>query len=334
MLAASGLALLAIGGVDSVTGSSLSFGVFYVLVVVAVTVVAGRWAGVVAALASAVLWGAADVITGRSEIAVWVDVWNGMTRFAVHVIVVVLVTALLNALRAARLSEARSRIFLATAAHQLRTPVAALSASVEVLLIEGTSPGQEQLLANVATEANRLGRLVASLLRTARLDQGETLRLEPVDVGWLCEVELERRRPRSDLEWVLSVEPGTPASVTLDAEATQEALGNLLDNAGRHAATRVEVRVRHDRAGTAIEVTDDGPGLPSGFEDEAFERFVTLDGQGGSGLGLAIARDLAQRQGGDLIYERKAFILVLPDVDDGRSARHRGDQTSGGGRST
>ena len=61
-----------------------------------------------------------------------------------------------------------------------------------------------------------------------------------------------------------------------------------------------------------IEVTDDGPGLPAGAEPQAFERFVTLDGRGGTGLGLAIARELAQRQGGDLNYLRKTFVLTLP----------------------
>jgi signal transduction histidine kinase len=334
VLAASAVTLLAIGGVDSVTGSSLSFGVFYVLAVVAVTVVGGVGPGIAAALASAVLWGVADVITGRSPISPWVDVWNGITRFAVHAIVVVLVTALLRALRAARESDRRSRAFLATAAHQLRTPVAALSASAEVLVMRGTNPGQEGLLANIAGEASRLGRLVTSLLRAARLDQGEAPHFEPVDIGALCEVELERRRPLSTLEWAFTIAAGTPESVVLDAEATHESLANVLDNARRHAVSRVEVRVRPDHGGIVVEVTDDGPGLPSGFEQQAFERFVTLDGQGGTGLGLAIARELARVQGGDLIYVRKAFILCLPLIELGRPAAPPLDQTSGGGRKT
>ena len=323
VLAASTLALLTIGGVDSVTGSSLSFGVFYVLVVVAVSVVGGVKPGVAAALLSAALWGASDVITGRSSIGLGVDLWNGLTRFAVHAIVVILVTALLQALRAARESDSRSRAFLATAAHQLRTPVAALSASVEVLLMQGTgSRGQEQLLANLAGEASRLGRLVTSLLRAARLDQGEPPQLEAASLARLCEAELDRRRLLSELEWALSIDPGTPSSVVLDAEATHESLANILDNAHRHATSRVEVRVRPDRSGIVVEVTDDGPGLPSGFEERAFERFVTLDGQGGTGLGLAIARELARRQGGDLFYEHKAFILYLPMTDHpGRGGR-------------
>lgn len=333
-LGASALALVAIGFVDSVTGSSLSFGVFYVLVVVGVTVVGGARPGVVAALGSAVLWGVADVITGRSGISAMVDIWNGLARFAVHAIVVGLVTALLRALRRSRESEAQSRAFLAAAAHQLRTPVAALSASVDVLLMEGSSPGQEQLLANVAGESKRLGRLVTSLLRAARLDQGEPVRREAVDIGTLCEAELQRRRLMSELCWTLEVAPGTPQRVTVDVAATQESLGNLLDNAGRHAANRVDLRLRGERNRILLEVLDDGPGLPAGCEEQAFERFVSLDGRGGTGLGLAIARELAERQGGALLYEDKAFVLALPSAEGAGPAPGRRAQTSGGRRRT
>ena len=241
-----------------------------------------------------------------------VDIWNLATRFGVHVIVVMLITAVLEALRAARESDALSRSFLATAAHQLRTPIAALSASVDALLLEGSTPTQERLLGNLAGEASRLGRLATSLLRTARLDQGEQLRPQPMDVRELCQLEVERARQLTVVECRLTVQPEIPRSVQLDPDATSESLSNLLDNARRHAASLVEVRVLCQKDQLVIEVTDDGPGLPAGAEPQAFERFVTLDGRGGTGLGLAIARELAQRQGGDLNYLRKTFVLTLP----------------------
>jgi signal transduction histidine kinase len=309
------LAVLGVGLVDYVTGSGVSFAGFYVLVIVGLTVAGGATAGVVAAVASAVVWGVAEAHTGRSEGGVATQIANGAVRCTVHVIVVFLVGALLRARDAARESEARSRAFLASAAHQLRTPVAALGTSVEALLLEGASPAQERLLANVATEASRLGRLVASLLRTARIDQGEPLRPEPTSVAGLCEAELDRVRQLSSLDWRLDVGPSTPAHVVLDPRAASESLGNLLDNARRHAAASVVVRTSADRSHIAIEVVDDGPGLPSGAEGRAFERFVTLDGRGGTGLGLAIARDLARQQGGDLSYDRKAFRLTFPRLD-------------------
>jgi signal transduction histidine kinase len=311
--AAAGLvAVLAVGLLDYVTGSGISFAGFYVLVLVAVTVAGGPVAGVLAGVASAVVWGVAEAHTGRSEPGIALQIGNGIIRCTVHVTVVFLVWALLRARDAARDSEARSRTFLASAAHQLRTPVAAVGTSVEALLLEGSTPAQERLLANVATETTRLGRLVASLLRTARLDQGEPLQPEPTCLAELCEAELDRVRQLSSVDWLLTVEPGTPAVVVVDPEATSEALGNLLDNARRHAATAVAVRVSADRGHVMIQVSDDGPGLPGGSEQQAFDRFVSLDGRGGTGLGLAIARDLVRRQGGDLTYSEKAFLITLP----------------------
>jgi signal transduction histidine kinase len=306
------LGLLGIGVLDSVTGPNISFGVFYVLLVVAVTVVAGAAVGITAAFVSAVIWGTADIITSKSGLGIGVDVWNVVTRFGVHAIVVILLAAVLDALRSARESEARSRAFLATAAHQLRTPIAALSASVEALLVEGSTPAQEQLLANLAGEASRLGRLARSLLRTARLDQGEPLRRRPVDLRELCQQEVDRVRQLTVAECRLTVDPGVPAVVVLDPDATAESISNLLDNARRHAASFLAVRVSAGRERLLFEITDDGPGLPAGAEDHAFDRFVTLDGRGGTGLGLAIARELAQRQGGDLTYAHKAFTVELP----------------------
>jgi signal transduction histidine kinase len=323
------LGLLGIGSMDSVTGSNVSFGVFYVLLVVAVTVVSGAVVGIAAALFSAVVWGAADIITSRAGLSVGVDIWNVVTRFGVHAIVVLLLAAVLDALRSARESEARSRTFLATAAHQLRTPIAALSASVEALLVEGSSPAQERLLANLAGEASRLGRLVASLLRTARLDQGEALRPQPVDLRELCQREIERVRQLSVAQCRLTVHPAIPPLVLLDPDATSEILSNLLDNARRHGITLLELRVSCARDRVVFEVTDDGPGLPPGAEAHAFDRFVTLDGRGGTGLGLAIARELAQRQGGDLTYIGRAFVLNLP-IDEARDGV-TADRPSGAG---
>jgi len=306
------LGLPAIGLLDSVTGSTVSFGVFYVLLIVALTLVAGARVGIVASLLSALAWGTADIITHRRHISVGVDIWNLLTRFGVHVIVVMLIAAVLESLRTARESDARSRAFLATAAHQLRTPIAALSASVEALLVEGSTPSQERLLANLGGEASRLGRLAGSLLRTARLDQGEVLRPQPTDLRELLRHEVDRARQLSVAECLLTVPAEIPERVLLDPDATSELVTNLLDNARRHAASVVDVTVSARSGQLIVRVSDDGPGLPAGAEEQAFDRFVTLDGRGGTGLGLAIARELAQRQGGGLAYNDKAFVVTLP----------------------
>jgi signal transduction histidine kinase len=114
------------------------------------------------------------------------------------------------------------------------------------------------------------------------------------------------------LECRFVVDSRIPPTVVVDPDATAEAVSNLLDNARRYATGLIAVRLSTEKSWLVIEVTDDGPGLPAGSEAQAFQRFVTLDGQGGTGLGLAIARELTERQGGDLTYAGKAFVLRLP----------------------
>lgn len=99
-------------------------------------------------------------------------------------------------------------------------------------------------------------------------------------------------------------------------------IGNLLDNAQRHAEGSVAVSVAADGRGVRVEVRDDGAGVPEDERERIFERFVRLDDarsrdDGGAGLGLAIARDVASRHGGTLTVDRAAeggaaFRLWLP----------------------
>lgn len=221
--------------------------------------------------------------------------------------------SLRTALDDARDAEAAARRFLADVAHQLRTPVAGIKASAEVLL-SGNDVGElrERLLGNIVAEADRAGRLMASLVRMARLEQGEALVRQPTDVGAACEAAAETARVLAphlsitcDSGALGDRQPG------LDAHALAEILGNLLDNARRYAHRHISVTATGDAGGVQIEVRDDGPGLPSGREADAFERFVRLDPGGGSGLGLAIARSLARAHGGDLTWTKGAFVVRL-----------------------
>lgn len=98
----------------------------------------------------------------------------------------------------------------------------------------------------------------------------------------------------------------------VEAVAIQEAIANLLDNARRHARTRVVVTLDHRENSFVLTVSDDGPGVPRDLLTAIFERFAIHDGKGGSGLGLPIARGVAQAHGGDLVYADGAFHLTLP----------------------
>jgi two-component system, OmpR family, sensor kinase len=220
--------------------------------------------------------------------------------------------ALEAALAHAKASEEQTRRFLAEAAHQLRTPIAGIQASVESLGYARTRAERDRLLANVAREASRAGRRVAALLRMARLERGDRPQRLLSDVAALCREEAARAAALApNLEVAVHV-PDQPGSINLDPDAIREALANLLDNGRRHAATRIDVSFAHDEAVAELSVADDGPGLPERVAERAFEPFVVLDEYGGSGLGLAIARGIARAHGGDLIYEGGRFVLRLP----------------------
>jgi signal transduction histidine kinase len=317
-------AIVGIGLVDYATGRDLSLAVFYLIPVTVGTVLLGTRAGVGLAAESATVWVLAEAFIHNSRLPIAVQAWNGLLRFAILAFVVVLVAGLREALDDSRDAEQRSREFLAYAAHQLRTPIAAIRTSAEAL---STSPGtetQENLLVHLVTESARAGHLVGSLLRVARLDQGEPLERRLTDLRTLCREEARRQAAlAASIDVSIDVDPAVPAWVVVSPEATGEALGNLLDNARTHAVESVTVAVS-SRAGTLrISVRDDGPGLPPGAEERAFDRFVSLDAQGGAGLGLPIARRLTEVQGGTLTYRDGAFTMSLPlRVEQPTPVRH------------
>jgi PAS domain S-box-containing protein len=218
-----------------------------------------------------------------------------------------------TALVVAKESESQSRRFLADAAHQLRTPIAGIRSSAETLLRESDPETREQLLANILRETSRAARLMGSLLRMARLEQGEMPIPQPCDLVGLCRDEVDRVTDVApQLQVAIRVEKPFTKLPEVDPHLVREILANVLDNARRHAARRIDLIVEEDEATVVVRVVDDGPGLAPELALRAFERFVSLDGHGGSGLGLAIARGLARAQDGDLAYEGRAFVLRLP----------------------
>jgi signal transduction histidine kinase len=334
VMAVAAVAIVVIGLTDYVTGIAVSLSVFYFIPVTAVTVAVSPAAGFGLSAIAAVAWTLAD--TFKIDSTPVLQVWNGLFRFCALSFVVALLAALRRALREAQASERRSKEFLANAAHQLRTPVAAVRASAEALGLTArtATPAQrERLASNLTIEAERMGRLVRSLLRLTRLDQGDPLEPGRCDVEQLVQVELDRLRvlaPHLDLRF----ERQARATWTfiLDTSAVADIVANLLDNARRHASGRVDVTLEASTSQLRILVGDDGPGLPAGGEERAFDRFVSLDGQGGSGLGLSIARSLAIAQGGGLAYRARRFVVALPAVSDETFASTAADEPALGGQ--
>lgn len=222
---------------------------------------------------------------------------------------------------ASRVDEAqkaaeRCRRFLSDAAHQLRSPITGAQASVEAILRGAEPPERDRLFGSLVRETARAGHLIASLLRIAHLDEGQPVLPEPCDLVALATEEVDRAwalAPQLDI--VLRANAAPDRHPELDARAVREILANLLDNARRYAADRIEVTIAGHGGAVELRVADDGPGLPEGAEDRAFERFASVDPNGGSGLGLAIARGLARANGGDLSWEESTFVLRLPVGD-------------------
>ncbi len=230
--------------------------------------------------------------------------------------------------RAALDAETRVRAFVSDAAHELRTPVAGMRAAADTLVRSpGTADERERLATHVVREAERASRLIDDMLLMARVDQGISLDVAPVDLGasLLADVERQRlRRPSLDLRVLL---PDGPVVVAADAGRVSQIVGNLVDNAARATGGTGRVTLWLDASRTdevAVLVSDDGPGVPERDRERVFDRLVRLDearrsGDGGAGLGLPIARGLARAHGGDLVCEPPGvgrpgavFRLTLP----------------------
>ena len=224
--------------------------------------------------------------------------------------------ALEAAVDAARTAEQSQRKFLADVAHQLRTPMAGIRVSVELLLLQAegaTAEERERLLGNLIRETGRVTRLVNGLLRIARLDLDTGLLVQSTDLVELCRQEVDRQRDLADVPVELVVAHAPSAQVLLDPVQFQEALSNLLDNARRFALSAITVTLtEHPDGSITLLVADDGPGVLPEDRERVFERFVTFGSGSGTGLGLPIARAIARGHGGDLTVDEDGFVLSLP----------------------
>lgn len=214
-------------------------------------------------------------------------------------------------------SAERQRRFIADAAHELRSPIASLRAQLEV------ARAHPRLLEldGVIGDTIRLEHLAADLLLLARLDAGEQPRSERVELAALIQDELARRI--GDRLPVDAVIPDDSVAVTGSRTQLARVLGNLVDNAQRHAATTVRVSLERTVDNMVVlEVADDGRGVPATDRDRIFQRFVRLDDarsrdEGGAGLGLAIVADVVNRHAGRIRVGDSAdggarFIVTLP----------------------
>jgi signal transduction histidine kinase len=216
-----------------------------------------------------------------------------------------------------RRSTERARTFSANAAHELRTPLAAILGEVQVALRRTrTDEEYRAVLAGVEAEVMRLGGVVQVLLALSRADSGALVsRLETFDLAPVAADAVRERK----LDPEALVVAASPTLAYGDPLLTRRVLDNLIDNALRHGGREVEVRVGRERDAVVVSVSDDGPGLTPAVKERLFERFNREPGdREGHGLGLSIAHALTRAMGGALRFDASAprtrFVLELPNT--------------------
>jgi signal transduction histidine kinase len=228
-----------------------------------------------------------------------------------------------------RHEEDARRNFVATASHEMRTPLASLQGMLELLEqdLVASPPDLSDARAQAQRaqeQTRRLKSLAADLLDLTRLDAEVELRNEPVELREVCRAvvaEFDVRAGSKRIE-LRPDDAEAPCWATADPGSVARVVRILVDNALRYSPSDQVVAVIVDQAGKAasIAVEDSGPGVPVEEREVIFERFrrgSNPDAERGFGLGLAIGRELARRMAGDLVLaERDApgarFELRLP----------------------
>jgi two-component system, OmpR family, sensor kinase len=208
----------------------------------------------------------------------------------------------LNALLARR-DEAVARLerFTGDAAHELRSPVAAIRAQAEVAVAHPDPALADETLRAVAVEAERLTDMLADLMALARADAGQRPSPRPVDVVAAARAAIGRQNRHGA---VVKLVAPAPAAAAASPGEVALVLDNLLGNALRHARSLVQVGVLPAGRTVRLVVEDDGPGIPAADRDRVFDRFTRLDPDvesragGGAGLGLALVAALVAGRGG------------------------------------
>lgn len=196
------------------------------------------------------------------------------------------------------------RQFVADASHELRTPLTTIQGNAG-LLADGPPISDEVRRAaasDIVEESDRMARLVDRMLTLARADAGLKLELAPVELRPLVS-EVSRQAGAVHPERTVSVE-AVEVAVAGDEDALRQLLWILLDNATRHARSRVSVRLSVDGGWARLIVGDDGPGIALDDRERVFERFYRADPARtghGAGLGLTIARWIADQHGGRIV---------------------------------
>ena len=248
-----------------------------------------------------------------------------------------------------QLAGERQRRFVADASHELKSPLAAVQADLEVALAHPATADWPATAARLLAEDERMERLVADLLFLAQCDEGDfsslTAPAEAVALDLLVGDEVARLGGRWAVPVDVDLDPrltgelaGRASAVAGRPEHLARAVRNLLENAARHARRSVSVTLRVTGPDIELMVVDDGPGIDPAQRGRVFDRFTRLDDargrdEGGTGLGLPIAREIVEAHGGRISIgdgPGGRFVVRLPLAGIGWQPEE--EAGTGGGR--
>jgi signal transduction histidine kinase len=233
--------------------------------------------------------------------------------------------------RLERLAAERAR-FAASAAHELRTPLAGLRLYGEMLAEGlGAPDKREEYARRISDEANRLGRVVANVMGFSQLQRdGVQVKLNRGNLVEATRDSVEQLRPAIEAAGAqieLTLDSGVP-DVDFDSDAVHQILQNLLDNAEKYSREsedrRIDVRVSANGSGPVLSVRDHGPGVHNDLRRRLFvpfERSGDADAPAGLGVGLALVQALAEAQGAKVAHRKGEgggafFSVTFPPASD------------------
>jgi signal transduction histidine kinase len=199
--------------------------------------------------------------------------------------------------------HAAQQRFVGDASHELRSPLTTIISALEMAHAHPELLNDELASGTLIPAAQRMKALIDDLLLLARADErGLSMARDDVDLDDLVAAEVERVRRETTLDVRTDI---VPARLTGDPAALSRVLRNLIDNAARHATSRLGVEVRPESGRVRVTVSDDGPGIALADRQRVFDRFVRLDADrsrsaGGAGLGLAIVREIVAAHWGSV----------------------------------
>ncbi|MFB7468851.1 ATP-binding protein [Streptomyces sp. NPDC056224] len=228
----------------------------------------------------------------------------------------------LRGTEARRRTERSHAELIATVAHELRSPLTSVKGFTATLLAKWerfTDDQKRLMLETVDADANRVTRLIAELLDISRIDSGRLeVRRQPVDIATAVgrHVQALTANGQAPERFLVRVSRPLP-DLWADPDKIDQILGNLLENAVRHGEGTVTIDVSPHEKGTAVTVTDEGPGIPEESMGRVFTRFWRGSKRGGTGLGLYIVKGIVEAHGGTITVGRgpgggAEFRFILP----------------------